>query len=89
MHHPYNCVLEPPLVTHVEGITYNVTWTGPERPNAVVLKYELDIHHENEEEKVPLCHNAGDALHRLFKARTVGVTYTVRVKAISPAGKIF
>ena len=76
----------PVNATVNDDIFYNISWNPPKSPNAVVLKYEILVTHDQDEEYSSSICVGSSSSHRQLRAQYVGAQYTAKVRAISPAG---
>ncbi|XP_057302388.1 putative insulin-like peptide receptor [Hydractinia symbiolongicarpus] len=76
--------LASPINVTVQEDTYNITWTPPKQPNAIVLKYDILISYGNNKDDIQYCVQ-GSSPSFLTRTAPTG-NYVVKVRAISPAG---
>lgn len=83
--------LDGDITVNVLDKKYNISWNPPKSPNAIVLRYEIQVstdqgNSNNDYTALKICHAANEPTNRIIPAQSYGVYYFAKVRAISPAG---
>uniref|UniRef100_T2MGU8 Tyrosine-protein kinase receptor n=1 Tax=Hydra vulgaris TaxID=6087 RepID=T2MGU8_HYDVU len=64
--------------------SYNISWIAPQKPNAVILKYEISIRYALDKDALVICRPGYLPTYIIRKSRFGN--YVAKIRAISPAG---